>query len=138
MLVEELGQSLHQRQLGDVDQREPGRFGGVIAGDGRPVVQHGDPEIHDHVVVVGPDAFDPADQVVAHRLHAGFLGQLPYHRFGQRLPRFDPAAGHRPLPRGRAPAPPHQQDAVVLDGHRTHADLRARHRGGGARPTCGR
>ena len=91
---------------------------------GSSPLEHGDLEVEDHEVVVVVDALDPADQRAAHALEAGLLAaaRAPPPRPAAR--RLDPPAGHRPLPRGRAVAPPDQQQAVVVDDD--GADARAR------------
>src|SRR4051794_27179229 len=67
VLVEELGQSLHQPQFGGIDQRHPGGFGGVVAGHRRGGGQHPGPEIQGHGGIVGAHALHPPHQPVAHR-----------------------------------------------------------------------
>ena len=114
MLVEELGQAVDQVAARRRRQGDPARLGGVVAGDragrprGRSTRSRGSRSGASSL-----DALDPAEQLAAHALEARLLPQLPDHGLGQQLARLDPAAGHRPLPRRRAVAPPDQQQAVV-------------------------
>jgi hypothetical protein len=105
----------HPRRL----SRVASRLGHLLG-----IVQHGDVEVEDHEVVVVADALDPPDQVVAHGLEAGFLGDLPHHGLGEGLASLDPTARHAPLPCRRAVSPPDEEQAVVDHGDGSDAHLR--------------
>jgi hypothetical protein len=65
------------------------------------------------------------------RLHrqAGFLPHFPHQRFGVRLARLDPPAGHRPQPGARLmPALDEQKPPLIIFDDSTHTrDHRIRH-----------
>ena len=73
--------------------------------------------------MVVADALDPADQLAAHALEPGLLGQLAHDRLGQVSPASTrpPGTDHSPAA-GPAAAPDQQQPAVV-DGDRADAHL---------------
>ena len=89
-------------------QRHPRGLRGVVTGDGFGAVEHRDPKVEDHEVVVVPDALDPADELATHAFEPGLLGQLADDGLDEHLapstrpPGSDhsPAAG--PLPGGSA------------------------------------
>lgn len=106
MVMEELGETLDEVHLGDVEQRHPTSFGGVVPRRRVAPFEQRDPEVEDHEVVVDAHSFGPSHQPLADPLETGLLEQLADHRLGHQLAELDSAPGDRPLPlRGAATAP---------------------------------
>ena len=109
-------------------ERNPRRFGCVVAGDGLGGrIQQRHHEVQDHEVVAVADPLDPADELAAHAFEPGLFGELAHDGLGQQLARLDSPTGHRPEPRGGTVAAADQQQLLVLDDDGADADLRALH-----------
>ncbi len=133
MVVEELGQSGSQPELGYVAEVHPPGLGGVVPGLGVRRLQDRDLEVDQHevvrsvgVLVIGEE-LDHPDQRTADTFDPGLLQQFPDHGLGQGLPELDPSARKRPGTGGGAVAPPHEQEAVVVHQHRPYGHDRLRH-----------
>ena len=69
------------------------------------------------------DSLGPSEEAVDDDLEPGLLERLAHDGLVQRLAPLHPSAGHRPLPRRRPAAPPHEQERVGVDAHRADGDL---------------
>ena len=84
--------------------------------------------VENHVVVprfalaIEIDALENLDQLEHRHLDAGFFEQLAAHTQQERFPRFEHAAGNRPLPFERRAAAPHQQRASIRNDDSADAD----------------
>jgi len=78
----------------------------------------------DAIVVRAMDAVEHVKQRTDADMESGFLADLAGHRFGQRLPYFDRAAGQAPLTFEGLVSPLHEHNAIAVNNHGADANHR--------------
>jgi hypothetical protein len=81
-------------------------------------------EVDDHDVAMFGDVLSYPDHLTDLHLEPGFLEHLSSGCVAKRLARVHLASGDRPEASARLVTPLHQEQAVVVDQHHSHADHR--------------